>query len=45
MTSRQNEIPDELFVTVDDKVSTPRGRFFVLLDELCRGHALQITSV
>lgn len=44
MSSGNNEVSDDLLVTVDDKVTTERGRFFAVLDELSGRKALKVTS-
>lgn len=44
MSSGNNEVSDDLLVTVDDKVTTERARFFAVLDELSGRKALKVTS-
>lgn len=44
MSSGNDEISDNLLVTVDNKVTTERGRFFAVFDELGGRKALKVTS-
>lgn len=44
VSSGNNEVSDDLLVTVDDKVTTERGRFFAVLDEFSGRKALKVTS-
>lgn len=44
VSSGNNEVSDDLLVTVDDKVTTERARFFAVLDELSGRKALKVTS-
>lgn len=43
MSSGENEIPDETFVSVDDKVTTEFFWLFVMSNEFARGHAAKVT--
>lgn len=44
MSSGNNEVSDDLLVTVDDKVTTEGGRFFAVLDEFSGRKTLKVTS-
>lgn len=44
MATGKNEVSDEFFVSVDNKVSSERGGFFAVLDKLGRREFAQVTS-
>lgn len=44
MSPGNNEISDNLLITVDDKVTTERGRLFAVFDEFGGRKALKVTS-
>lgn len=42
ISTRDDEVADETFVSVDDEIAAPFLRFFVMRDELSRREAVQV---
>ena len=44
MSPWENEVSDDLFITVDDKVTTKGARFFAMFDELRCGEVAEVAA-